>query len=177
MLPVLVMRTIFSTLDTSPWPFTPGCALPSPPRPTALQIPRDRCNSEGASPAFIKHRTISGAEIAIDFDRLPTLGVPDIIHGNVIVLAPIRMARQRTMARGAAFAFSIPCRRKSLAVPKPASTRQIRWPKQHDASLTLTSPVNPILKYNRRLPRSGAVSFYAVSPRKGRHRSSACISC
>jgi hypothetical protein len=62
-------------------------------------------------------------------------------------------------------------------VPKPASRRQLRWPKQHDASLTLTSPVNPILKYNRRLSRSGAVSFYAVSPRKGRHRSSACISC
>jgi hypothetical protein len=88
MLPVLVMRTIFSTLDTSPWPFTPGCALPSPPRPAALQIPRDRCNSEGASPAFIKHGTIPSAEIAIDFDRLPTLGVPDIINGNVIVLAP-----------------------------------------------------------------------------------------
>jgi hypothetical protein len=84
---------------------------------------------------------------------------------------------QRTMAREPRLHSLFLAGARAWPVPKPASTRQIRWPKQHAASLTLTSPVNPILKYNRRLSRSGAVSFYAVSPRKGRHRSSACISC
>src|ERR1700736_1821073 len=53
-----------------------------------LQIPRDRCHSESASPAFIRHGTLPGIKIAVDLDRIPSLGVPHIVNSDVVVLAP-----------------------------------------------------------------------------------------
>lgn len=37
---------------------------------------------------FIRHSTILSIEIAVDLDRIPTLGVSYIVNGKVVVLAP-----------------------------------------------------------------------------------------
>src|ERR1035438_6542995 len=53
-----------------------------------LQIPRDRCDSEGASPALIRHGAIPSTGISVDLDRIPMFGMPDIVNGDVVMLTP-----------------------------------------------------------------------------------------
>src|SRR5258708_22530063 len=54
----------------------------------ALQIARDRCDSESATAFLIRHGTIARLKAPIDLDPLPLLSMAHLIDGHILVFTP-----------------------------------------------------------------------------------------
>src|SRR3954468_5716904 len=72
-------------------------ALHSKFRFQAVEIPIDRGNREHAVTALVCHRTILRLKRTVYFNGIPILRMADIVNGDVIMLAPEKRHRIKTL--------------------------------------------------------------------------------
>ena len=49
-----------------------------------LQVPRNRCHSEGAITAHVGNGAVSRIELSVNLDSIPLLRVADVVNGDIV---------------------------------------------------------------------------------------------
>src|SRR5437868_6950707 len=70
-----------------------------------FDVAEDRSNCQHFSIAAIAHEAISTLDVALDFELVPFLRVPDVVDGHVVMLAP----EERHVAKPLPLSKHIPC--------------------------------------------------------------------
>src|SRR5262249_5253327 len=95
----------------------------------ALAIAEDTGHRAHATAIAIAHDGIASLEIPVDFDRVPALGVADVVDRDVIMLAPEEwhVGKGRAVARDRAGAgLALPLGDDPMLDPDEAATARVR---------------------------------------------------